>query len=673
MTAPSPVWKFFFKKEGKIICSLCGSEYKPPSDGSAGTLVTHLVNEHNISKEYQLTFSNTQRQITFSTGQPDRSVVIRQLLRWLVADIRPLSLPDSNYFRDFLALFLPAKQIDQFIPHSTNLTRTWLPKMVAAGKAAVLSALSSASSSFCYTTDSWTDKYNSRSYVTLSVTFIHDFKLITCCLATRHFKESHTQERLHQWLESVWKEYGLSPDVHGNFLAATCDNGANIVAAIRLTNHFYIPCIAHTLNLVMNELFQIEHVSSFLTRMKKIVKFFRKSNNASELLVSLVEKDAVKVRADCHQAYGPVKDEVHRKLPTRLKKMVSTRWNSAYDMLLRLWVLYPQILQVIHELAIKKVSMDDDVKQSAITDRDTIWDIQLAVRNLVMATKEVQAQNSPVLGPALLLLLLARRAADQQKGIGGLRGRISALSVQLLDERFFSPTSVFRSPQVVSKFVLSAPSFPNHSVSSPFDLAVLAAALDPRIRDLIIQELNSSELLVPLKQSLQKPALPHIAYMIRNVGAIEHARGADQADAVPDEMEEVELESAPTVRSVFWRGLKRQRAGGDDVPLDIQAGSYLAEPVPVEFSSIESDPLLYWKERATRWPLLSKIALRFLTSLAASAEAERNFSTAGDIVTATRAALKPKHVDHLLFLAKNIRSGVISDNTLVQAVAPEIK
>ena len=46
--------------------------------------------------------------------------------------------------------------------------------------------------------------------------------------------------------------------------------------------------------------------------------------------------------------------------------------------------------------------------------------------------------------------------------------------------------------------------------------------------------------------------------------------------------------------------------------------------------------------------------------MATSAEAGRNFVTSGDIVTAQRSCLQPKHVDMMLFLAKNIRSGVIT-------------
>ena len=45
----------------------------------------------------------------------------------------------------------------------------------------------------------------------------------------------------------------------------------------------------------------------------------------------------------------------------------------------------------------------------------------------------------------------------------------------------------------------------------------------------------------------------------------------------------------------------------------------------------------------------------YLTVPATSVSSERVFSTAGDIVTAQRANLKPKQIDELIFLKKNMK------------------
>jgi hypothetical protein len=71
--------------------------------------------------------------------------------------------------------------------------------------------------------------------------------------------------------------------------------------------------------------------------------------------------------------------------------------------------------------------------------------------------------------------------------------------------------------------------------------------------------------------------------------------------------------------------------------------------------AITTNPLIWWKENAENFPLLSLMAKQYLCIPATSVPSERVFSTAGDIVTAQRASLKPKHVDMLIFLKKNLK------------------
>lgn len=71
--------------------------------------------------------------------------------------------------------------------------------------------------------------------------------------------------------------------------------------------------------------------------------------------------------------------------------------------------------------------------------------------------------------------------------------------------------------------------------------------------------------------------------------------------------------------------------------------------------SVDSNPLKWWKDNEHQYPHLSKLAKRYLAVQATSVASERVFSTAGDIVTAQRAALSPENVDILIFLKKNMK------------------
>ncbi|KAJ8410623.1 hypothetical protein AAFF_G00195270 [Aldrovandia affinis] len=74
-----------------------------------------------------------------------------------------------------------------------------------------------------------------------------------------------------------------------------------------------------------------------------------------------------------------------------------------------------------------------------------------------------------------------------------------------------------------------------------------------------------------------------------------------------------------------------------------------AAPLP-----LSGNPLDWWKGHHSEYPLLAKLAKRYLCVPGTSVSAERVFSNAGDIVTAQRSNLTPEHVDQLLFLHKNL-------------------
>ncbi len=80
--------------------------------------------------------------------------------------------------------------------------------------------------------------------------------------------------------------------------------------------------------------------------------------------------------------------------------------------------------------------------------------------------------------------------------------------------------------------------------------------------------------------------------------------------------------------------------------------SYLSCPILDVESNVS--PLKWWKDHATSYPTLSKLAVKILCVCATSCASERLFSTSGHIVTPARASLNPEKVNMLVFLAKNL-------------------
>ena len=65
------------------------------------------------------------------------------------------------------------------------------------------------------------------------------------------------------------------------------------------------------------------------------------------------------------------------------------------------------------------------------------------------------------------------------------------------------------------------------------------------------------------------------------------------------------------------------------------------------------DPMKFWTDNKSRFPLLYQVARRYLQIPATSVPSERVFSLAGFIVRKKRTKLLAKHVNQQIFLAKN--------------------
>lgn len=79
--------------------------------------------------------------------------------------------------------------------------------------------------------------------------------------------------------------------------------------------------------------------------------------------------------------------------------------------------------------------------------------------------------------------------------------------------------------------------------------------------------------------------------------------------------------------------------------------SYIA----VDGISLDSNPLPWWRKNESTYPHVAMLAKLYLAAPATSVPSERVFSTAGDIVNASRSALSTDNVDKLIFLKKNMK------------------
>lgn len=71
-------------------------------------------------------------------------------------------------------------------------------------------------------------------------------------------------------------------------------------------------------------------------------------------------------------------------------------------------------------------------------------------------------------------------------------------------------------------------------------------------------------------------------------------------------------------------------------------------------------PLLFWKEQASDYPILSTVARRIFCISASSAQSERDFSSVGRVITDARSQLSAAKVEAIELVRWGLAAGLLN-------------
>ncbi|XP_078018726.1 E3 SUMO-protein ligase ZBED1-like [Epinephelus lanceolatus] len=406
----------------------------------------------------------------------------------------------------------------------------------------------------------------------------------------------HTADNISELLTKITDEWSISSKIH----AVVTDNGANMVSAVRKTCWKHIPCFSHTLNLIVKDSIKADtSLESILEKCGAIVRFFHHSTKATDKL---------------KEVQSQLQFPQHR-----LIQAVDTRWNS---------VLY--ILERLHEQQQAVTTALCLLGRTTLCLNEGEWShISQAIealRPFEEATKEVSAEHYVTISKVIPLVSLLQRATSS----AGQRGNSLASQLSAQYKRRFQ--------NIEHNHTLAASTF-----------------LDIRFKNIVFCDTGNVEMIksriiseMQALGSCECQATSSEASATASTNSMTATMSLTQGS--PAANTESSDAKCSTSKGGLWqefdtRVMASQSSRTANTDAYIEMCRYMEEKVKQR----SEDPLLWWKKNENAFPLLGKVAKRYLGTAATSVPAERLFSKAGETISQKRNRLKAENVNMLLF------------------------
>src|SRR6266542_2225642 len=541
------------------------------------------------------------------TDQEQR-ILVQLFVEFLIDNNQPFNLVTNEAFRKFLNALNPSFNIP-----CENTIQILLESAHQYTEQKLRSLLETDAISVSLTTDFWTSR-SQEGYIGITCSWIStNFEPKESLLALEYVPFPHTAEKICESLINTIRSWNLEYKV----MSVTTDNGSNMVKAMKLLKQEFpnterIACAAYTLQLVVNKgLKSSEELQRLILRANRLITFLRKPKQCEHLL-------AVQQELNYDKILKPIQE-------------VSTRWNSVFYAFERLLELQRAIIFLPSRLKAdkNKENNKDGKKLDSIMLSSKEWETLSEIIEILDPFEEITSilsgQNYVTL--SLVYPFIKKLTEILKKDLKDFvevviyetnqsRGQKAKIDInQSVETR-----------NIINLLKESLLNWISFYWSIPSSIGLISTLLDPRFKDLrnfedneknaIFEHLHNQYEWLNIQQTLEpEPS---------------SSKSRKRSRSIMDS-----LFSSSGIHSTNTE--KNELTKYNELP---------------EFHK-ETNPLLWWKDRAIGFPNLSKVAREYLAINATSVPSERLFSDAGNQVTSKRSSLDTFTISKILFLKKN--------------------
>jgi hypothetical protein len=493
-----------------------------------------------------------------------------------------------------------------------------------------------------FTTDTWTSDCN-ESYAAFVAHWVNDdFELQSTCLNCSHFPGSHTADLVAKKIIESVEKYDIYPS---KVACIVTDNEATMNCMANQLPYNWMGCFDHLLETITGVMFNSD--KQIMTNARALISHFNHSSQAEGKLKAL--------QSSLYPDQQPI----------TLIQDVSTRWWSTWLMCERL-IKLETCLDTLHRVGDIPLKLSD-AEWSHLKHVIKILGSFTVVEKLMEGENYVTISCIPIAVFCLRSHLTARleeyTAMNQPVFVDCLKKMLTLFNI-----RFGEGT-----PGTVLKEHLTR-GHRQIRKGIPY-VALISCAIDPRTKNLggiPIEE--HSNLWDMVRKAMKDVYFETYEPNLRPVGeestsnanAIEDDSGEfgifaqlKHFDEYYDDLSTIPSSAVSAFASSPASNVINSGTTEADIAVEEELLHYIRKVSRKDYYVVQTkeevvifDPLKWYQQNENRFPLLSKLARRFLCIPATSASSERVFSCAGNVVTSKRNRLNVENVEALVVLHK---------------------